>query len=143
MGSDGREASSAIQKAIHEQKIPIAISNVARDGDQVIARIELPGATQNFKGGQGVLYVALADNRGESYVARGENAGRTLPHVAVTRVLRQVGAANLDDASAKEVTLTIHPGTGANGSRLVAFIQDPRSGTCSRGTRALRRNVLT
>ena len=61
-------------------------------------------------------------------MARRENTGRTLPHVAVTRVLRQVGTANLDDVSAKEVTLTIHPGTGANGSRLVAFIQDPRSG---------------
>jgi hypothetical protein len=128
VGSDGRDASSAIQQAIREQKIPIAISNVARDGNQVTAHIELPGASQNFKGGQGVLYVALADNRAESHVARGENAGRTLPHVAVTRVLRQVGAVDLDNASAKDVTLTVQPGAGANGSRLVAFIQDPRSG---------------
>ena len=51
VGSDGREASSAIQKAIRERKIPIEISNVARDGNQVTAHIELH-ADQSFKGGR-------------------------------------------------------------------------------------------
>src|SRR5580704_8489772 len=41
VGSDGREASSAIQKAIRERKIPIEISNVARDGDRITAHILL------------------------------------------------------------------------------------------------------
>src|ERR1700675_374887 len=49
VGSNGREASSAIQKAIREQKIPIAISNVSRDGNHVTAHIEL-NADQTFKG---------------------------------------------------------------------------------------------
>src|SRR5271168_4403948 len=39
VGSNGREASSAIQKAIREKKIPIEISNVARNGNQVTAHI--------------------------------------------------------------------------------------------------------
>src|SRR5271169_6336085 len=60
VGSDGREASAAIQKAMREQKIPIAISNASRDGNQVVAHIEVPAADQNPKGGRGVLYVALA-----------------------------------------------------------------------------------
>jgi hypothetical protein len=128
VGSDGREASSAIQKALMEQKVPIAISNVARNGNQVKARIELSAATQNLKRGRGVLYVALADNKAESQVARGENAGRSLAHVAVTRVLRQLGTVDLDNAVVKEVTLTAQPVAGNNGSRLVAFIQDPESG---------------
>src|SRR5712692_8707553 len=42
VGSDGREASSAIQKAIRDRKIPIAISNPAYNKNQVTARIELP-----------------------------------------------------------------------------------------------------
>jgi hypothetical protein len=41
VGSDGREASSAIQQAVRERKIPIEISNVARDGNQVTAHIQL------------------------------------------------------------------------------------------------------
>src|SRR5580658_3520785 len=116
VGSDGREASSAIQKAIREQKIAVAISNVSRDGNQVTAHIEL-NAEQNFKGGRGVLYIAIADNRADSHVAAGENAGRSLAHVAVTRVLKQMGAIDLDRASAKDVTLPVQ--SGAYGSRLV------------------------
>jgi hypothetical protein len=125
VGSDGKEASAAIQKAIRERKIPIAISNLARNGNQVTARIELP-AGENLKGASGILYVALADNRQESHVARGENGGHTLSHVAVTRVLKQVGPIDLG-ASVKEIVLPIQQGSG-NGLRLVAFIQDSRSG---------------
>jgi len=125
VGSDGREVTAAIQKAIREQKIPIAISKVLRDGNQVTAHIELR-AGQDLKGRRGVLFVAIADNRAESQVARGENAGRSLAHVAVTRVLKPVGIIDLDSATARDVTLSVPSGT--NGSRLVAFVQDPQSG---------------
>lgn len=125
VGSDGRQVADAIQKAIREPKIPIAISKVSHNGNQVTARIELH-AGQNFKGGRAMLFVAIADNRSESQVVRGENAGRSLAHVAVTRALKQVGAIDLDSATAKDVTLSVS--SGANGSRLVAFVQDPKSG---------------
>jgi hypothetical protein len=125
VGSDSREASSAIQKAVRDRKIPIEISAISRDGHHATAHIELH-ADQSFKGGRAVLYVAIADNRAESRVSRGENAGRSLAHVSVTRVLQQVGSIDLDNASARDVTLPVQP--GASGSRLVAFVQDPRSG---------------
>jgi hypothetical protein len=125
VGSDGRGVTEAIQKAIRERKIPITISSVSRDGNQLTAHIELH-SDQNLKGGRGVLFVAIADNRAESHVARGENAGRSLAHVAVTRVLKQVGAIDLDNATAKDVTISVQ--SGAQGSRLVAFVQDPKSG---------------
>jgi hypothetical protein len=126
VGSDGHEASTAIQKAIREHKIPIALSNVGRNGNQVTARIEVP-TDADFKGTRGILYVALADNRQESHVARGENGGRTLAHVAVTRVLKQVGTIDFDGTSTNEIALPVQPGSG-NGLRLIAFIQDPKSG---------------
>jgi hypothetical protein len=126
VGSDGRQASATIQKAIREHKVPIAVSNVARNGNQVTARIEL-SADESFKGARGILYVALADNRQESHVARGENGGRTLAHVAVTRVLKKVGPIDFDAAFTKEITLPVQAASG-NGLRLVVFIQDPKSG---------------
>ena len=128
VGSDAREAMSAIRQAVREPKIPIAISNVTRDGDRVTAHIDLPEAGQDFKGGRGTLFVAIADNRAESHVGGGENAGESLAHVAVMRVLKQVGAIDLDTASAKDVTLTIQRGAGETGLRFVAFVQDPKSG---------------
>ena len=128
VGSDGREAASAIQKAMREPKIAITISNVARDGNQVMAHVELRAPEPNTKRGKAILYMALAESRAESQVARGENGGRSLAHVGVTRVLKQTGTIDLESALAKDVTLSIQPGAGSNGMRLVAFIQDPKSG---------------
>jgi len=128
VGSDEREAVSTVQKAIREPKIPITISNVAHDGQEVRARIELPAPDQSFRNKRAELYLAIADNRAESHVARGENAGHALAHVAVARVLKQVATIPLDSATAKDIAVTLQPGTGAGGSRIVAFIQDPTSG---------------
>jgi hypothetical protein len=128
VGSDGREATLAIQRAMREQKIGIAISHVARDGNQVTAHIESSASEQNTKGAKAVLYLAVADNRAESHVTRGENGGRNLAHVGVARVLRQVGTIDIESAFTKDVTLSIPSAALPNGMRLVAFIQDPRSG---------------
>jgi hypothetical protein len=128
VGSDGREAVSAIQRAIREPKIAIAIANVTRDGNQVSAHIEFPASTQSPKGGKAVLYLAIADSKAESHVTRGENGGRNLVHVGVVRSLNQAATVDLDGAFARDVAVSLAPGIGSNGLRLVAFIQDPRSG---------------
>jgi hypothetical protein len=127
VGSDGREASSAIQRALREPKVPIAISNVSRDGNQVRAQVQLL-ADPRIGSGRGILYVAVADNHAESRVVRGENRGRILTHVAVTRALKQMGTVDLDTASAKDVTISLEPGVGLSGLRLVAFVQDSKTG---------------
>lgn len=128
VGSDGREAKAAIEKERREQKLAIAISNVVRTSDQVTAHIEIP-TTQNQPGGRApVLYVALADDKAESRVARGENAGRALAHVAVVRYLAQVDTIRGDNPVDKQVTFSIQPGVGTNGLRIVAFLQDAGSG---------------
>ncbi len=128
VGSDGRKASSAIQEAMRDPKIPIALSDVTRDGNQVSVHIEVPAADSGLKSGRGVLYLVLADDRAESHVARGENAGRSLAHVGVARVFKRVGTVDLGAATDRNVTLAIQPGAAANGSRLVAFIQDSKTG---------------
>jgi hypothetical protein len=124
VGSYERAASSAIRKTIREPKIPIAISAAARSGDQVTARLELPAA----KGARGILYVALAENRTESHVASGENAGRSLTHIGVARVLKQVATVDLAKPFAADVKLAVLPGEGADGWKLVTFLQDSQTG---------------
>jgi hypothetical protein len=126
VGSDSREANAAIQKAALEPKLALAISNATRDGKQVKASIEIPPAP-NAKRKSAVLYVAIADNRAESHVARGENAGRSLAHVSVVRVLKEVGAIDLRSVATRDIVLTVPSGAGANGLRLVAFLEDPGS----------------
>ena len=126
VGSDSHATANAIQKAIREPKVPITITNAVRKGNELNASIELP-PDPSLKGVKAILYVALADSRQESHVARGENGGRTLAHVAVTRVLKEVGVIDLDAPSAKAVELPLIAGS-EGGLRLVAFLQDARSG---------------
>ena len=128
VGSDRSGAMAAIDRARHEQKIVVAISNVARTGTQVSARIGLAAKQPQFNARTAALYVALADNRDESQVARGENAGRALTHVAVVRSLTQIGTIGLDSPFDKDVTFSSQPGVGTNGLRMVAFLQDTVSG---------------
>jgi hypothetical protein len=127
VGSDSREANAAIQKAAREPKVAIALSDVARDGKRVKGRVDVPGDADS-KRRSAVLYLVIADNRAQSQVARGENAGRSLAHVAVTRVLKDAGTIDLRSASFKDVALTVPAGAGANGLRLIAFLEDPASG---------------
>ena len=127
VGSDSREANAAIQKAAREPKVAMALSNVARDGKQAKAHIEVPAAS-NAKKRSAVLYVAIAENRAESHVARGENAGLSLAHVAVVRVLKEAGTIDLRSASSKDVVLAVPAGAGTSGLRLIAFLEDSGSG---------------
>lgn len=128
VGSDAREAQSAIEKSIRTPKFPISISKLSRIGDRVVARVDWSGAAHATNGGRGVLYLAIADNRAHSQVVSGENAGRSLTHVGVLRVLTPAGAVDLTAAAGKDVRLTAQPGLGANGSRLIVFVQDLQSG---------------
>lgn len=128
VGSDSYRATSAIEKALRVQKIAIAISHLVQDGNQITAHIELPGSEHSISAGKAVLYVAVADDRVESRVTSGENAGRSLAHVAVLRTLKQVGTFDLDGPSTRDVTLSVQPGARSGALRVVAFIQDPGSG---------------
>jgi hypothetical protein len=128
VGSDRSRATAAIDRARHEQKIAVSISNIARTRNLVTAHIELPARQPQINARTAALYVALADNRDESQVDRGENAGRALAHVAVVRSLTQVGTVDLENRFARDVTVSSPPGVGTNGLRMVAFLQDPGSG---------------
>jgi len=128
VGGDVREAIAAIENERREQKIAVVVSHAVRNGNQVTAQIELPAPQAQINSGTAVLYVALAENKTQTQVARGENAGKALAHVGVVRTLTQVGAIPLESPLTKEVTLPAQPEVGTNGLRVVAFLQDPSSG---------------
>ncbi len=118
VGSNAVEARSAITKAAEQSKLPITLSSPVRDGNRVSVHLELPA----LQSGKGTIYLALADNEDRSQVASGENAGRSLTHVAVVRTLTPVGTLG-NEGFSKDVTVPFKF-NGRSGLRVVAFVQD-------------------
>ena len=91
VGSDERRANEAIKGAAKSRKAPVSISFASGDREAATVHIEagpLPSSVAVHPAG---VFLAIADNSDESQVSRGENAGRTLQHVAVLRNLIRIG----------------------------------------------------
>jgi hypothetical protein len=86
VGSNGPKLQAEIERAASRPKLAIAI---------VQAR-QAPGGAVEFAlnadtGGKANVVAAVAENATVTEVAHGENAGRTLHHVAVVRVMKDFG----------------------------------------------------
>jgi hypothetical protein len=72
------------------------------------------------------LLVALTQNAVKVAVPRGENAGKTLEHTAVTRQLLVAGPAPASGGTLS-ASLAIPQGVAAKELRIVSFVQEKRS----------------
>jgi hypothetical protein len=75
------------------------------------------------------LVAALAEDATHAEVSRGENAGRTLHHVAVVRVMKEFGSDALDGRQLRLTATHVPDGDDSKGTiRLVVFQVDHKSG---------------
>jgi hypothetical protein len=118
VGSDARAIQAAIIRAASRPKTSVRILSAQREGREAVVTVSVPA-------GQGGIWIAVADERDESSVKRGENHGRTLPHVAVVRHLEQAGSMSPSQAFEKQIRLPLSPGGQSGGTRIVAFIASP------------------
>jgi hypothetical protein len=126
VGSDRHEVLSAISRSMHDPKLPIMSVEAARAGTNVTATVDMSGTGRS--NGTALVYIVLANNQAHSSVVSGENSGRALNHVAVARHTIQFGPVKLSAALTKQVVLPVPPGAGANGLRVVVFLQEQGSG---------------
>jgi len=118
VGSDRRALEGAVRAAAAQPKEDVAIDNAHWSEGSVefsVRATEHPNVH---------LIAALSADGTHSDVARGENAGRMLQHVAVVRVMKSLRG---DAVDGRRLTL---PGTGVpNGPvRLVVFAVDGKTG---------------
>jgi len=119
-GSDRRGLIGAVEEAAQRPKAEIGIANATVSGNTVAANVmiaALPHAD---------LYAVLADDQDESSVARGENSGRHLTHVAVARVFERVGS--LDKGFDRQLRVKLPQNSGGRKMRLVVFAQERGTG---------------
>jgi hypothetical protein len=119
VGGDVKGMLAAIAKSGRNQKVLVRIESLS-DG-HIQADVErLP--TGPSKAG---VFLAIADDSATSKVLRGENASRTLHHVAVVRSIREVGNVTRSAAFSKQIELgKLTP----NDQRVILFVQDASTG---------------
>lgn len=120
VGSDERGARAAILKAETHPKASIHVK-AQRSGADARVNIEVYSAAHGAD-----VYLALADDRAESRVTRGENSGHTLGYVAVVRTLVVAGKTDTQGAFTKNLTLPLKDGN-KGAWRVVVFLQESGS----------------
>jgi hypothetical protein len=139
LGSDGRLALQACQKAAGFRKLPIHVSLISQEKISpektsqespaaLRAHVEADALDESYKFKQADIYVVVALNSTESQVAGGENKGRHLNHVAVVQSFTKIGSVKKGKSFAQDVSLKLEPRTDPGRVRVIAFVQESGQG---------------
>jgi hypothetical protein len=127
VGSDERGAIEAVENETRFAKVPLSLSGLHFENNKVSMRVEAGPLEPSMGARSANLYLAIADESDVSQVSRGENAGRTLKHVAVLRSLVPVGTVNKADKVSKDVTVNVSNESRGR-LRIVGIIQEQSAG---------------
>lgn len=117
VGSDRDRAAAAIAQTLKQPKVAVSVT-ASRGGAVHIEAGARTEAAQPWD-----LYVVVAADRMQSHVVRGENAGRSLSHVAVAYSFIKAGTWKGAGALSRDVLVNLKAGE----ARVIAFLQDPRT----------------
>lgn len=128
VGSDERRAILAIESATESKKIPVSLSSIRLpDSNAIALHVKADRLPLSVAAHSADVLIATADDSDESRVSRGENAGRTLKHVAVLRSLTRVGTVDQTKGFSRDVTLNMNQGNPGN-LRIIALVQETKAG---------------
>jgi hypothetical protein len=124
---DPHQIANLLHDAATTPKDPVRIGEVSIDAGSSVfhARIEADGNSDRRNAD---VYLAIALDRVESQVLRGENGGRHLTHVAVVQQLTKIGTLQKGKSFDETVHLRFKAGTDPKNVRIVAFVQEPGPG---------------
>jgi hypothetical protein len=121
VGSDRRSAAKALENARATEKVGIRITSLQIENGTLRAHVETDAVPSKAD-----VFVALVAEHAESQVARGENGGRHLEHVAIARNLTTVAKAAKGESLSKDISLNTK--SAPEQGRLIVFLQEPNQG---------------
>jgi hypothetical protein len=127
VGSDERRAAQAIESATKVKKTPVRISSSLSDEKTTTLHIEAGPLLSSASARSANVFLATADDSDESHVSRGENAGRTLKHVAVLRSLTRIGAVDKTTGFSRDMKVDLNARNPRN-LRIAVIVQESASG---------------
>jgi len=123
VGSDEAAVRRTIAQAAAATPAELEIEGVQWQGNAVHFKVHLTKGSPDPAGAR--LSAALASDSAQSSVKTGENAGRTLRHVAVVRTMQELNKGALDG---RDLALKLPGNSGPGPVRLVVFLTDKHSG---------------
>jgi hypothetical protein len=124
VGSDAASVRSAIARAARQPGATLRLT-VSTSENRAHAELAVDVPPTLKRHGSAGVFVALVEDGLTSHVDRGENRGRTLPHIGVVRSLTRIGALGAGASSGSlSADLPLAPGWQPSQLRAVAFLQD-------------------
>lgn len=120
LGSDEKAIESAVMRAAAKPKSAVRIVTATRDGNEAVIGV----AVDALASGKKDIWIAIADDRDETSVRKGENAGKTLTHVAVVRSLSKAGTVTKSAGFEKTVRVPLSASDGQTSMRVVVFVAE-------------------
>jgi len=128
VGSDERGAIAAVENETKFAKVPLTLSAIHFDSNNKLSvHVEAGPLGPSTAAHSATLLLAIADDTDESQVSRGENAGRTLKHVAVLRSLVPAGTVGKTEKLFQDVTVNFS-NENRRHLRIVGIMQEPAAG---------------
>jgi hypothetical protein len=127
VGSDEQRATQAIRDAAKAMKSAVSISSSLWDEKTITLHIEAGPLPPSATGGSASAFLAIADNSDKSQVGGGENAGRTLTHVAVLRNLIRIGTVDSSAGFSRDMKIDLDARNQRN-ARIVVIVQEASAG---------------
>jgi hypothetical protein len=126
--NDPKQIGDVVLKAQKAPQVPISISAMSVEGSApaiLRASIKADGSSNKHNAD---VFAAVALDRAESQVLRGENGGRHLSHVAVVQELVKIGKLEKGKTFDQDIQINLKPGLDPENLRLVVFVQETNYG---------------
>ncbi len=123
VGSNWPKVKNALNESLRDSKIPLSVTaeqNNEGPKNNAIVHVSIGGAPAEPRAH---IYLVLARDRAQSQVSRGENAGRSLSHVAVAYSLKEIAATGPRPNSDITLPVSLLPN-----SRIIVFVQASKTG---------------
>jgi hypothetical protein len=116
------------RSAAASPKLPVTLTAVQVESGNpanLTGRIEVDGNAEQHKAD---VYLAIAIDRIETQVLRGENRGKHLAHVAVVEYLSKIGALKPGQKFSQEFRVPLQRELASNDARIIVFVQESGNG---------------
>jgi hypothetical protein len=125
---DPHEIEHVFRTAAESPKIPVGVAAIRVESGaspHLSGEIEIDGSGEQHRAD---VYIAIALDRIETKVLRGENRGKTLAHVAVVEYLSKAGWLKPGQRFNQTFRVPLERSLASNDARLIVFVQETGNG---------------